>query len=266
MKAKIMLWIIIVSVILTILPIAVYAAANDFSAILSVSDTQVEQGSTVTSTINIVNLDKTYGADINITYEGNVISTFYLAAGKSKSIQHSIVINMQIDIFYTVNASHGPDINNTKDTNAVTIYIKQPATPTPTITENNSAEPNVTTTPTRTPLITTPPSVTPTVSEDTLITAVNADNIGWGIPISKIQPPEAVLSHFSDTDILSWLGITTNSNDNFADINSTTSSNQQNVYTIRRWLVSLAVLLFLIIVVILVIVIISLIKKTILLK
>jgi|GEM_PF-3608451 len=221
------------------------AASNDFSAILSVSDTHVIASTTVVSTITVTNLDNTYGADIAISYKGSSIASFYLGAGKSKSVNHSVQINATTDIVYTIYASHGPDISKTKNTNTVRVYVEQPATPTPTHTPGPTPKPTKIPTPTHTIIPT--PATTPVSSEVIDSTSTNTVEIeyinsaqdsrtGWGEPINRPVSPKEVLDDLFKISMSDWLGI------NVDDIDAHT---YQETYRIRRIILGISMLLVL---------------------
>jgi len=218
------------------------AASNDFTAALSVSDTHVTAGTTVVSTITVTNLDNTYGADITISYKGKSIASFYLGAGKSKSVNHSVQIKVTTDIVYTVYASHGPDISKTKNTNTVRVYVEQPATPMPTHT------PKPTEVPTPTPTQTVAPTFTPTHEPDEVASvvptsAVEIDYIssshdsktGWGEPIDRPETSKEVLDDLFKISMSEWLGIN-------AQNDSITS---KETYRLRRLILGISILLVL---------------------
>jgi hypothetical protein len=106
---------------------------NDFTASLAVSDTSVPAGTTVTCSVTVKNTDPTYGCDVSVTTSGgSLIESYYLAAGATRVSTDYVTINSTKSIYYTVHASHGPDINKTKNTNTVTVTVEQ----------NESAEPD----------------------------------------------------------------------------------------------------------------------------
>jgi len=106
------------------MPVHVAAAGeNDFTAVLSVSATEVTPPNTVVWTyITITNTDPTYGCDVSVSTPGGLsITTFYLESGASRVVNHVEDVTETRDIYYVVTAYHGPDISKTKNTNTVRV-------------------------------------------------------------------------------------------------------------------------------------------------
>ena len=115
-------------VVIALLPTTALAAkgSNDFSAALSVSDTTVSAGTTVKCSIKITNTDPTYGADCVVyNKKGQTVASFYLGPSQSRTVTDSVLVKSTVSIYYSVYASHGPDISKTKNTNTVTVTVEQ---------------------------------------------------------------------------------------------------------------------------------------------
>jgi len=230
----------IFSLILILTP--AYARAegsNDFTANLSVSDTLVTAGTTVTCTITVTNTDTTYGADVAISYNGQVIDSYYLNAGKSEISTHNITINKTTDVYYTVYASHGPDISKTKNTNTVTVYVESPATATPTHTPSVESAETITPTPSIAEEIA--PDVTPYIETD--------DDLGWGAPIKIENSPTRVMDNLFKESFGDWLGA-----------NQEILGDYKYIYTMRK-IISAIILLIVLSLIVFIIVAVRVIKK-----
>lgn len=244
MKLKKLLIAIGIIILLTI-PLRVSAASNDFTATLSVSDTHVTSGTTITGTIIITNTDNTYGADVAVSYGAQVISSFYLSAGQTKTIYHNVTISKTTDVYYTVHASHGPDISESKDTNTVTVYVVQPSTATPKPTNTATFTPNIT------PEITVTPYVTQEEADDIRednqgnLGLSTDENTGWGTPILQPKKEQEVFDNLFRENIIKWLGL------NSDKVNNVT----KEVYNIRRLLTTVFLLIIVVIAVFIIILI-----------
>ncbi len=282
MKSNKILSILIASLFIALsFPLNAFAADNEFTAQLSVSPTQVATGSTVTSTITVTNKDTTYGADISVSYEGQHIKSFYLAPGQQSSFEHNIIINENTNIYYTVNASHGPDISNTKQTNTVSVSIIQPSTPTPTptavITNTHTPSPTPTATATSTATPTATLTATPTLlpedsftpepsqSADSNDNETIDDKTGWSAFISLPQPTMKVFSGLYGTNILKWLGINNDTvnivDESTSELSPSTLNLIERIYNIRRLLFAVLSLVLLSSIIISIILIIKPAKK-----
>lgn len=105
--------------------LALAKGENDFSTTLSVSDTTVTAGTTITCTISVTNTDSTYGCDVSVTTSGgSLIDSYYLAPSATRVSTDYVTINSSQSIYYTVHASHGPDINKTRNTNTVNVTVE----------------------------------------------------------------------------------------------------------------------------------------------
>ncbi|MCK5128258.1 MAG: hypothetical protein KAQ68_00285 [Clostridiales bacterium] len=273
MKPNKKLLILIISIFIALsFPMNATAADNEFTATLQVSPTTVSAGATVTSTILVTNLDTTYGADVNIFYNGGYITSFYLGAGKQHVINHNIVINEDTNVFYTVNASHGPDIHNTELTNTVHVVIFEPTTPTP---EQSVTTDTPTDIPTPTPTATINIPVTPTATlvapeatgiDEPSNIVLSDDTKGWGAFVTAPHQPMQVFGSLYGTNLFAWLGINKDTKDISDDTSSISYINEQNannkVYSIRRWLFAMMSLMIILSVILSVILIKKYVKKS----
>lgn len=219
---------ILFSIILFITPANIKADNdNDFTAQLSVSDTIVTSGETITCTITVENTDTTYGADISISYNGQYIDSYYLNAGQTETTTHNITVYKTTDVNYTVYASHGPDISKTKNTNTVTVQVIEPATNTfaPTHTPYVETE---TITPTPTAVITelVTPEVTLHIEPD--------ENLGWGKPIKFETNSLRIMDNVLKESPADWLGI-----------GQENKGEYKNIYTMRKIIAGIAALIVL---------------------